>query len=76
MANYNPTLTALARRTIAESGLPEREIAARTGIDHSNISNLKRGRAGVGELPARRILAACGYRLVITAEPIKSEATA
>lgn len=76
MGNYNPTLTALARRAIADSGLDMAVIAHRAGFARSNLRGIAQGRTGVGEEPARRILAACGQRLVITAEPIDAEVVA
>jgi hypothetical protein len=76
MANYNPTLTSLARKVVAESGLTTGELAALTGMAVQNVSAIRWGRIGVGEEPARRILAACGYRLVITAEPIEAGVSA
>ena len=63
---------AVVREAMNASGLTNGEFAERTGLHLTHISLVRWGHRSVSEPMARRILDACGYRLVITAEPVKA----
>lgn len=76
VAFSSETFRRVVLEAIAATDLRDVRIAERAGVDPSMISHLKWGRTSVTEDVARRILAACGYRLVITIEPIEAASAA
>ena len=59
----------LIRKTRADAGLTQAELAARAGLRQSAIARLERGSANPTIATLDNVIAATGHRLVLGAEP-------